>query len=239
MIDVFKQKEYSFQISSRKQNSIGPQEAYTAYGVYLALKEVLNFHFGSGRLVGKKVVVDGGGSVGYALITKYLSEEIEEIYVAESDEVSIEKLRASLPGRIHILNPEKVLSFDGDILVPCAEGGILDESGIDGISYSAILGGVDNILKADTEEEEIELANILASKGIFYQVDWLHNSGGLISALEAYINQGLENLESVRKHVEKVCRDSVRDNLYAARVNGVTPTEQAYQDYESMIYPSV
>ena len=236
VVDVMRREGYSVNITGGFDSKIGPPGASTAYGVYLALKEAAYIKFGTLNLAGKRIVVQGVGAVGFPLVDQYLTGEDAEIYVADLLQAPVEKLLARHPGQVHALAPEEVVSFAGDILMPCAIGGIIDESLIDHLKYQVIVGGANNTLKADTQKEEIRLADELERRGIVYVIDWLHNTAGIISGAEAYLNSGRESRKRVSAQVEKVCRDGVRQHLQAAAAQGVSPTEQAYRHYNAVIY---
>jgi glutamate dehydrogenase/leucine dehydrogenase len=143
---------------------------------------------------------------------------------------------AQFPDRVKEIDPRDVLTIDADILVPCAMGGVLDEESSRGLKYSIVMGAANNQLKATNQEEEIRLAKILAEQDILFQVDWMHNTGGVIAGMEEYMHREKANLDNIMSHTEKVCKYGVRENLHAAINEGITPTERAYQYYSSKIY---
>jgi leucine dehydrogenase len=210
--------------------------ALTAYGVYLALKEAVRQHYGSSDLAGRKIVVQGVGSVGTALVEHYLTTEQADVFVCDIRRHRMERLEAKLAGRVKTIDPDSVLQFAGDILVPCAHGNVLDEGTINTLPYGIVLGSANATLRAAGQAEEIQLANTLRDKGILYQVDWMHNVAGMISVVERYFHPQRPNIQRVMQQVEEICRDGVRENFEAARAAGVSPTEQAYRKYEDVIF---
>jgi glutamate dehydrogenase/leucine dehydrogenase len=234
--DVIRREGYSPNIVGGFDSKIGSPSIPTAYGVLLALKEATYSKFGTLSLAGKKIVVQGVGAVGSALVEKYLVSENAHVYIADIAPDPVEKLAARFPGRVTAIDPDQVYGFDGDILIPCAKGGILNGDTIALVNYAIILGAANNALRAEDQDEEIRLARLLDRKNILYQVDWMHNNAGVIAVAEAYLHRRNASLERVMAQVESVCRNGVRDNLRLAKANGVTPTEQAYAHYDAMIY---
>jgi len=237
LADVMRREGYSVNITGGFDSKIGPTGGPTAYGVYLALKEAVKFRFGAETLAGKTVVVQGTGAVGYPLVEEYLAKEDVTIFIADIVRDPVRKLVAQFPGRVKELDPEDVFHVEADIFAPCAMGGILDDETIKSLKCSIVFGAANNQLKATSQEEEIRLAKILNERGILFQVDWMHNTGGVIAGMEEYMYREKASLDHVMSHTEKVCKYGVRENLEAASKEGITPTERAYRYYASKIYP--
>lgn len=236
LVDVMRREGYSTNITGGFDSKIGPPGRPTAYGVYLALKEAAYAKYGSLNLAGKRVVVQGIGAVGYPLVAEYLVKEEAILFLADINADPIDKLKAKYPGQIQMIDPETVYTIDADILLPCAKSGVIGEGNIDQLKYAIVLGGANNTLEAGNQIEEIRLAKLLNRRGIFFQIDWLHNTAGIICGAEEYVNRGKASLENVIAHVEKVCRDGVREHLKTAAEMNLTPTEHAYRHYNKLVY---
>lgn len=236
LADVMRRQGYSVNIAGGFDSTIGPTGAPTAYGVYLALQEAAALRYGTRALSGKTIVVQGVGAVGYPLVEKYLVKEDAVIFIADVLRDPVTRLTAQYPSRIKEVNPSEVLNVEADIFVPCAMGGILNEETIKTLHYSLIIGAANNQLEATSQEEEIRLAKILEERDILFQVDWMHNTGGVIAGMEDYMYREKASLDHVMSHTEKVCKYGVRENLEAAKKEGITPTERAYRYYTSKIY---
>src|SRR4030042_5363897 len=63
MADVL--KKFTNSITGGLKGPLGPTGAVTAYGGYLAIKEVCNFLYGGDSLEGKRVAIQGLGACGY------------------------------------------------------------------------------------------------------------------------------------------------------------------------------
>jgi len=242
LADVMRREGYSVNIAGGFDSKVGPTGGPTAYGIYLALKEAVAFKYGTDSLAGKTIVVQGVGAVGYPLVEEYLTKEDTTIYITDISHDPVEKLvarfpgRGKKPGRVKKIDPDDALTAEADIFVPCAMGGILNESTIKSVKFSIILGAANNQLKVSSQREEIELAKVLENHGILFQVDWMHNTGGVIAGMEEYIHKERASMKNIREHTEKVCKYGTRKNFEAAKTEGITPTEMAYKYYSSKIY---
>ncbi len=236
LADAMKEGGYSWNITGGFHNRIGPTGGPTAYGVFLAMKEAAAFRWGSPSLAGRTVVVQGLGAVGRPLVEEHLVKEGATVLVADVDPRPVEELCAAHPDRVRPIPLDEVLSAEADVLAPCAVGGILDEDTIPRLRCGIIMGAANNQLKAASPEEEIRLARLLDERGILFQVDWVHNAGGVIAGMEEYLRGEDASLENVLAQTEKACRDGTRENLRAARAAGVTPTEMAYRTHGERIF---
>jgi leucine dehydrogenase len=234
--DVIRREGYSTHLVGGPEDLVGPPGRPTAYGVYLALKEAAYIKYGSVSLAGRRIVVQGAGAVGADLVRHYLASEGAQVYVADIKAQAVARLRSAVGPQLNVIDADAVMAFDGDILVPCAVGSMLDADTIGQLKYTVVLGAANNTLRAENPEQEIELAALLAHRGILYQVDWMHNNAGLIAVAESYLHPQEASLERVLRQVEEVCRNGVRENFIAARASGITPTEQAYRRYNSVVY---
>ena len=237
LADVMRKEGYSMNIAGGFESKIGPTGGPTAYGVYLAIKEAVKFKFGKESLKEMSVVVQGAGAVGYPLVEKYLTEEGARIFVSDTSRDPVKKLIEQFPRSVKEIDIKDIYAIDADIFAPCAIGGIIDEKNIKELKYSIIMGAANNQLKATSQEEEIRLSKELAQRDILFQVAWMNNTGGVIAGMEEYVNREKASMNNIMSHTEKVCKAGVRENLYAAEKEGITPTERAYKYYGSKIYP--
>ena len=236
LADVMKERGYSVNITGGFTSELGPTGGPTAHGVYLALKEALHFKYGRGSLAGKTIVVQGVGAVGFPLVEMYLAKEDVKLLCADLNPEPVETLVNRFPGKVEGVDPDEVLALEGDIFLPCAVGGILDDKTIAGLKYSMVFGAANNQLLATNPDEEIRLAKLLEQRGILFQVDWIHNAGGVIAGVEAYMNRERASMDNIIARVEKACKQGTRKNLEAAARGGITPTERAYRYYGARIY---
>ncbi len=151
----------------------GNPSPVTAYGVYMGMKAAAKYQFGSEKLEGKKILVQGIGNVGETLVD-YLTKEgavvqIADLYQSRLDEVS-KKYNVS------IFTGEDLYAADVDIYSPCALGATINDDTINRIKAKIIAGGANNQLA-----NEVVHGQILREKGILYAPDFLINAGGIIN----------------------------------------------------------
>ncbi|MGB9887384.1 MAG: Glu/Leu/Phe/Val dehydrogenase family protein [Moorellales bacterium] len=227
-------RHFTRNITGGSAGPLGPTGGPTAYGLLLAIKEAAEVAFGTPSLAGRTVAIQGLGAVGYPL-AEHLLAEGAALIVADVDRRKVASLQSAHPA-VKAVAPEEIIYQEADIFAPCAVGGIIGPEVIPRLRFKVILGAANNQLRATSKEEEIALARALAERGILFQIDWMHNLAGVLAGWEEYRNQEKASLENLKPHLERVCRDAVRENLRAALAEGITPTERAYRLVEEKIY---
>lgn len=235
MSDVMIAQGYSMQYTGGVKAKTGPTGTPTAYGVYLALLEAINFQEGKRSVEGKTAALMGLGAVGWHLGGHLLEGGVSRLTISDIDEEAMRRFIDEHPGyHIDTCPVEEVLSQEVDILSPCAIGGILDDDSIARLRCKYIFGSSNNGLKASSQEEEIRLAQLIADRGILYQVEWWHNTAGVICGAEEYLYDG--DAESLRKKVEEIMPANTIMSLNGAKEAGITPTEWVYRYCEDQLY---
>ncbi|HCL78478.1 MAG TPA: Glu/Leu/Phe/Val dehydrogenase family protein [Synergistaceae bacterium] len=235
MSDVMIREGYSMQFTGGPAAKTGETGKPTAYGVYLALLEAVKFHEGKPGIKGKTAAVMGLGAVGWYMGEHLLEGGVSELVVADINPDTVRRFIAAHPGYNIVSCPvSEVLFRKVDILSPCAIGGIFDESTIAKLNCTYIFGSSNNGLKASSQEEEIRLAKLIADRGIVYQVEWWHNTAGVICGAEEYLFDGTE--ESLRKKIEAIMPANTIMSLQGAKEQGITPTEFVYRHCEDLLY---
>ena len=164
--------ETQWVLGSSVANRAGKTAMMTAYGVVQAMRACLEITFGRTELKGKKVAIQGVGSVGFQ-VAKLLHEAGAKLYYYDLSQRNLNAVMAAFPGTIIT---EDFYETECDILSPCAVGGVLNQRTIPRIKASIIVGAANNQL----EKEESD-AEFLKERGILYATDYAVNSGGLIS----------------------------------------------------------
>lgn len=149
----------------------GGSGSWTALGVFVSIETACDRLFGSRALRGRRVTIQGAGSVGGELATR-LAAAGASVEVADTN-ASAAALVASDP-RISVVPAEGVLSRKCDVLSPCALGGVLDAVSIPALRCAAVVGAANNPLG---EQED---AQRLRERGILYAPDFVVNAGGAI-----------------------------------------------------------
>ena len=227
---------FSVQFAGGPNGPIGPTGKPTAYGVYLALKEAVKIEYGTEKLDGLSIAVQGLGSVGWPMC-EYLLQEDVKLFVTDANPSLMQKLKDAYPDRaIEVVKTDEILILDADVFCPCAIGGIITEEIISSLKFKIIMGGANNQLRASSNEEEIRLSNLLMENGILYQESWWHNTGGVMGGIEEYENGSNASLDRLRSSVEKVVALKTRQNLHKAKDLGISPTDCMYRTCNKIIY---
>ncbi len=163
----------------------GDPSPVTAYGVFMGMKAAAKHAYGTDRLDGKKVLVQGVGHVGETLV-KYLTEEGAKVLVNDIYESTVHNVAAKYGADIVTGD---IYGLDVDIYAPCALGATINDDTVDRLSCKVIAGAANNQL-ANERKHGVRLRE----RGIVYAPDFLINAGGLIN---------------VNAEIEKYDRDEV------------------------------
>lgn len=235
MSDVMNEQGYSMQYTGGLKTKTGPSGTPTAYGIYLALLEAVDFTEGKKSIEGKTAALMGLGAVGWYMGEYLLEGGISKLTISDINEAQMQKFIDEHPGYdIDTCPASEVLTKEVDILSPCAIGGIFDDESIAKLNCKYIFGSSNNGLKASSQEEEIRLAKLIANRGIVYQVEWWHNTAGVICGAEEYLYDG--DAESLRAKIENILPKNTRMSLENAKEQGITPTEFVYRYCEDLLY---
>ena len=101
----------------------GSPGPFTALGVFTGIQVASEHIFGDESLKGRRVLVQGTGSVGSNLIEHLLAAEAE-VSFSEVDDDAIRRYQDELG--LKYLPAEEVYSTECDIFAPCALGGVLN-----------------------------------------------------------------------------------------------------------------
>jgi leucine dehydrogenase len=154
-----------------ESGSSGDPSPWTALGVQCAMEVACERAFGSASLAGRSVAVVGLGRVGGKL-ARLLADEGASLVVADVDEGK-RALADELGARW--TDPDSALTAEGDVLAPCALGGVLDDDTVPALKCRVVAGAANNQLAADA------IAVQLADRGIVWAPDFVANAGGIIN----------------------------------------------------------
>ena len=171
---------------------------FTALGVFTSIQVTVERLFGNSALAGKRVLIQGVGSVGRELI-ELLQQAGAEVLFSDVDEAATEHFCNELG--LQCFPPEEVYDNPCDIFAPCAVGGILNERTIPRLHCRAVVGAANNQL-ANPEE-----ALQLKEQGILYAPDFIANSGGAIAIV------GMETRGWSREEAKGKVTQTIKDNL--------------------------
>lgn len=152
----------------------GDPSPVTAYGVFCGMKAAARTAYGTDRLSGRKVAVQGAGNVGRNLVG-HLMEEGATVYLTDIHDDKLAAIKKEHPA-VNIIAPNDVLSMDVDIYSPCALGATINDESLKQLKCSVIAGAANNQLAVEAEH-----GRALMEKGILYAPDFLINAGGIIN----------------------------------------------------------
>jgi glutamate dehydrogenase/leucine dehydrogenase len=221
-------------VTGGRTGTLGPTGTPTALGCFLAIVEAAAFAFGTRDLRGKRVAIQGVGAVGLPLAV-HLKAAGASIVAADVDPRALDRAREEL-GTLEVVAPEEILSVPCDVLAPCAGGGALDERTIDRLACRMVYGSANNQLKAHSKAEELRLAERLAKRDVLFQIEWTHNTAGVMSGFEEYLRGESATHADLLPRLERVCRDGTKSLLEESRARGATPTAIAYERVERRIF---
>jgi leucine dehydrogenase len=161
--------------------------AHTATGVIHGLRSVLEKRFGRSDFAGVRVALQGLGAVGWGVAAR-LHAAGAKLLVAD--------VRAGLVARAHAefgatgVPTAEIHRQEVDIFVPCALGGVINETSIGEIRAGAVAGAANNQLASP------EAGVQLAARNILFAPDYVINAGGIISGFASTVTMpGREAVE--------------------------------------------
>lgn len=181
----------------------------TAVGVFSAIEAACQHLYQSPSLLGKRVLIQGTGSVGGALIG-LLQEAGVEILFNDVSETAVAHYRDELG--LTFVPSEAVYDTPCDIFSPCALGGILNETTIPRLQCAAVVGAANNQLATPEAAEQLQQRHIL------YAPDYAVNIGGAMAVL-AIESEGMapalahEQVRGVRQTLLAIFETAAAENI--------------------------
>lgn len=194
----------------------GDPSPVTAYGVYMGMKAAAKRAFGSDKIEGKKVMVQGVGNVGNYLVD-YLKKENAKVYISDISDKKLDQVAKKYGATV--VPMEEVYNVDCDIYAPCALGATLNDDNIDALKCGVVAGGANNQLL-----DEKRHGRMLVDRGIVYAPDFLINGGGITNCYFEYT--GEYNRALVMAQTERIY-DTTLKVLDHAGKNKSTPQQSA------------
>ena len=189
----------------------GDPSIHTALGTFHGIRAALRHVFGDDAVIGRRVLVQGTGSVG-AKLTGLLLDAGAVVLVSDVD---AERARAT---GAETVPPDEALGLECDVYAPCALGATLNAESIPGLRCRIVAGAANNQLAAPEDGERLRAA------GILYAPDFVLNAGGAMHGI------GLEQLgwdaAELDRRVEGI-GDTLTRIFEAAERDGITTDEAA------------
>ena len=149
----------------------GDPSPMTAYGVLRAIQASAQYRWGSDRLAGRTISIQGCGKVGHHL-AGLLRRAGARLIVSDVDAERAGRVAAELGATV--VAPEEILDAAADIFAPCALGGVIDDESVPRLKAEIVAGSANNQLR------EARHGDALSARGILYAPDYVANSGGVI-----------------------------------------------------------
>lgn len=169
---------------SPHRGGLGEPGPVTAWGVFHGVRGALEHHFGSPDVRGRRIAIQGLGSVGRGL-AQHLHDHGARLLVTDIDAGRVREAVASL--QAEGITGEAFYTADCDVLAPCAIGAVLHEGTIPVLRAPIVAGGANNILA-----DEVADAERLADRGIAAAPDYVINAGGIMAMYAELRGWGLE-----------------------------------------------
>lgn len=158
-------------IKSEARGGLGSSAPATAVGVLHGIRASVKHRFGSDRLDGLVVLVQGIGGVGSHL-AELLVNAGAQVLVSDVDAARVRDLAARLS--VRSIAPEHVYRADCDVFAPCAIGGLFDERSIPQLKCRIVAGAANNQLATPEDGRR------LRDRQILYAPDYVINAGGAV-----------------------------------------------------------
>jgi leucine dehydrogenase len=176
----------------------GNPAPFTALGVFTAIQTAAGRVFDDDILKGRRILIQGAGSVGKELVALLRRDEAELLFT-DVDEAVVHHFRDELG--ISFVPNDEIYETSCDIFSPCAVGAVLNDKTIPRLKCLAIAGAANNQLGTAEDAER------LRERGILYAPDFIANSGGAIAII------GIETKGWSRDEAEQRVVQYVRESL--------------------------
>lgn len=197
--------------AGKEAGESGNPSPYTARGVYLAIKQYLSLSSWENRGSRPRFAISGVGSVGLPLAELLAYDG--EVYIADVSAKQLARALSFLGGRATVVQPNEIHAKEATVYVPCAGGAVLNSRTIYELGARAVIGAANNQLA--TREDGWRLHK----RDIFYGVDYVVNSGGLLSVALEFTPGGhserafAENSAIIQKNLLRIWWESRRDDI--------------------------
>ena len=166
----------------------GNPAPYTALGVFRGMQAAVAKTYGSKSLSGKKIALQGVGSVGTEL-ARLIHADGGNLMFTDINEENLARFKEQFPNAEYI-NPQAIYDVDADIYAPCAMGATINDDTIGRLKARVVAGAANNQLQEDRHGVALQ------ERGILYAPDYLINAGGLMNVSIEF--EGWNDLKSRR-----------------------------------------
>jgi len=191
----------------------GDPSPFTARGVFRAMLAAVLHRWGSEKLAGRTVAIQGCGNVGYNL-ARELQKAGAKLIVADIDAARAARVAGELEASP--VTPDEIFDADAEIFAPCALGGVLNDETIPRLRAAIVCGAANNQLAEDRH------ANAIEARGILYVPDYVASAGGLINGARELSRAPLETKAAI-----EAIYDTTLKILTIASSRKITPAQAA------------
>lgn len=202
----------------------GDPSPWTARGVLSAMEVAVARRLNR-PLRKRAVAIQGVGQVGLAL-ARMLHREGARVIVADVNHRSV--ARAVAEAGATAMGVEDILSWDADVLAPCALGSGLSHRTVGAVRASVVCGAANNQL--DEPEDGVRLAD----RGVLYAPGYVVNAGGMINVAAEHLCWPASD---ARRRVEAT-GDRLAEVLRVADIQRVSTNLAAEVLARSMVHSS-
>ena len=189
-MDVISETGQPYVFSRTEANGgAGGSGPWTALGLFASLRAVAQRLFGEPSLAGRRVLVQGAGSVGRPLIER-LAAAGAQVSFSDIEPEAARLLESGGVGAAYV-PPERLFDSPCDVFAPCALGAVLNADTIPRLRCRAVVGAANNQLAEPEDAERLRAA------GVLYAPDFVVNAGGAIAIT------GIEALGWSREKAER------------------------------------
>ena len=184
---------------------------FTARAVFAGIRSAVAQVLEDETLQGKKVLIQGVGSVG-AHLGRLLHEAGAELLVSDIDAERCRRVADQLDATL--IPNEEVYSTSCDVYAPCAVGATLNHETVPRLRCRIVAGSANNQLAGPAD------AARLTERGIVYVPDYIINAGGALAF--SLLDQGLGDREALMGKMDQI-GDSVTEILEEAASKDESP----------------
>ncbi len=208
MIEVRRTTRHVAGLPNSGKDVGGDPGPHTSLGVFLGIKAAVKHKLGKDTLQGLHIALQGAGSVATCA-------EGAKLSIADVDEAKAQHLADRAGGTV--VAADQILSFEADVLSPCALGAIFNEQTIAELKVPVVAGGANNQLATPQDGERLH------ERGILYAPDYVINAGGIINVCTEYLGDGdahlvRERIEGIPLRLEQIWAESAQTGRDPASV---------------------
>ena len=169
---------------------------FTAKGLFYSIEQAIQTYY-SESLSGKKIAIQGAGSVGRRL-AEYLASSGAKVFISDIDRSKLGNI-----DNHNIYPVDDAFSVECDLFSPCAVGAIFTKDSIDDLKCKIIAGGANNQLL------DSSIAENLHEKDIVFIPDILINSGGVIGLTKDFLKRNDAETEQALRDIASRAKDLI------------------------------